>query len=195
MQYRYRVRGRVRCHDGFFQMDRLELEHELYQGGMGQPIVRELMTREPVVAVLPYDPASDSVVLIEQFRVGALGQVETPWLVEIVAGIVESGETPEAVAVRELREEAGCDLMDLIPICRYLSSPGGLSEHVSLYCALVDASDAAGIYGLSEEGEDIRAFVLSREAALERVLRGTVSSAPPIIALQWLQMNHGRLKA
>ena len=194
MQYCYRVRRRERCHDGFFQMDRLELEHELYQGGMGQPIVRELMTRDPVVAVLPYDPVSDSVVLIEQFRVGALGQVDTPWLVEVVAGIVESGESPETVAVRELKEEAGCDARDLIPICRYLSSPGGLSEHVSLYCALVDASDAAGIYGLPEEGEDIRAFVLSREAALERVLQGAVSSAPPIIALQWLQMNHGHLK-
>ena len=194
MQYCYRVRRRERCHDGFFQMDRLELEHELYQGGMGQPIVRELMTRDPVVAVLPYDPVSDSVVLIEQFRVGALGQVDTPWLVEVVAGIVESGESPETVAVRELKEEAGCDARDLIPICRYLSSPGGLSEHVSLYCALVDASDAAGIYGLPEEGEDIRAFVLSREAALERVLQGAVSSAPPINALQWVQMNHGHLK-
>ena len=133
-------------------------------------------------------PAQDEEVI------GALGQVDTPWLVEVVAGIVESGESPETVAVRELKEEAGCDARDLIPICRYLSSPGGLSEHVSLYCALVDASDAAGIYGLPEEGEDIRAFVLSREAALERVLQGAVSSAPPIIALQWLQMNHGHLK-
>lgn len=190
MKYHYRIKRRESCHDGFFQLERLELEHECYRGGTSQPITRELMRREPVVAVLPYDPDRDSVVLIEQFRIGAVGHAEPPWLVEIVAGIVEPGEKPEAVAVRELREEAGCEAQKLLPICRYLSSPGGLSEHVSLFCAVVDASEAVGVYGLSHEGEDIRAFRVARQDALPLVLQGTLSSAPPIIALQWLALHY-----
>ncbi len=195
MKYQYQVLKRECGYQGFFRMDLLQLRHELYAGGWTGTVVRELMEREPVVVVLPYDPKLDRVVLLEQFRVGALGSFDPPWLTEVVAGIIEDGETAEQVAERELWEEAGCRLLGLHRLYGYLSSPGGSSEHVTLYCGLVDSEGVGGLHGLEGESEDIRAYALSREEAWSAVSEGRICSAAPIIALQWLQMNHRELRA
>jgi ADP-ribose pyrophosphatase len=157
-------------------------------------LTRELFERGHAAAVLPYDPVLDQVVLLEQFRIGALMAPGGPWLLEIVAGIIEPGETAAAVVQREMLEEAGCHLLALEPICDYLVSPGGTSERISLYCGRVDASGAGGIHGLAEEGEDIRVSAVSFAEAMALLASGRLNSASPIIALQWLQMNRGRLR-
>jgi len=194
MHYRYQLIDRETCYRGFFRLDRLHLRHECFGGGMGPPLTREVLLRGPAVAALPYDPQRDRCVLIEQFRVGALEQAETPWLLEIVAGIVESGESPELVVGRELREETGGELQALVPICRLFTSPGGCDESLSLYCARVDSAATGGIHGLAEEGEDIRAFALPREAALGLLAEGRICTAPAVVALQWLALNHVALR-
>lgn len=107
MRYRYRVIEPENCHRGFFRLDGLCLRHDLFGGEQGPLLTRELLLRGPAVAVLPYDPARDSCVLIEQFRVGAIDQPKGPWLTEIVAGIVEAGKAPESIARREVREQTG----------------------------------------------------------------------------------------
>jgi ADP-ribose pyrophosphatase len=113
-----------------------------------------------------------------------------PWLLEIVAGIMDDpAETTEDVARRETVEEAGCALLDLIPICRYLVSPGGTSESITLFCGRVDTSGISGLSGLADEHEDIRLHVVSRSAALDLLRSGRINSAAPIIALQWLELN------
>lgn len=179
-------------YDGFFQMHKLHLSHARFAGGSVE-ITRELFVRGEAVCVLLYDPAKASVVMIEQFRVGALEHPRSPWLLELVAGIVEQGETCEEVAHREADEEAGAILTELVPITRYLVSPGGTNEWISLYCARVDSTDMGGVHGLETEGEDIRVQVLPCKQVFEMVADGRIDNAPSIIALQWLQLNGDNL--
>ena len=87
------------CYEGFFRIERYRLKHRLYNGSWSGEIVRELFERGHAAAVLPYDPVRDEVVLIEQFRVGALAAPGGPWLMEIVAGVIDGDETT-AMGVR-----------------------------------------------------------------------------------------------
>ena len=183
------------CYDGFFRMERYRLRHQLFRGGWSRPLVRELFERGHAAAVLPYDPILDRIILVEQFRIGALEAPGGPWLLEIVAGIIEPGETPQAVVRREALEEANCTIQELFHICDYCVSPGGTSERITLFCGKVDASHAGGIYGAPEEDEDIRVLVLSYQEALAFLQAGKINSAAPIIALQWLQLNRERVRA
>ncbi|MBP0048207.1 NUDIX domain-containing protein [Marinobacterium sp. AK62] len=181
-------------YDGFFRLHRLSLSHPKFEGGRVR-IQREILDRGDAVCVLLYDPARDAVVLVEQFRAGALGKTESPWLLELVAGIVEPGESAEAVARRESQEEAGVELGPVFPITGYLPSPGGCDEWIDLMCALVDAQAAGGVHGLDSEGEDIKVHVIAAQDAFALVRENRLRNAAAIIALQWLELNHGRLQA
>lgn len=185
---------RTTCFQGFFRMERYRLRHRLFSGGWSPVLLRELFERGHAAAVLPYDPVLDQVVLIEQFRVGALSAPGGPWLLEIVAGVIDHGETAEEVVRREALEEADCPIEVLVPICDYLVSPGGTSERISLFCGKVDSSRAGGVHGLAEEGEDIRVLVAPFAVALEHVRTGKINSASAIIALQWLALNRGEVR-
>ena len=179
---------------GFFEMVRYRFRHRLFAGGWSGEIEREVFERGHAVAVLPYDPAADAVVLIEQFRIGALVAGFAAWQIEIVAGIIEENETPESVARREAREEAGALVGTLLPICRYLVSPGGASESVTVYCGRVDSRTLGGIHGLPEENEDIRVNVRPFAQAMDDLSTGRITNAVSIIALQWLALNRDRLR-
>lgn len=181
---------RQRVFQGFFAIDKITLRHRLYRGGWTQPFVRELFVRGRAAGVLLYDPAKDTVVLVEQFRVGVLSSVnESPWALELVAGIVDAGETAREMASREVKEEAGLDISDAEFICEYYNSPGGSDELISLFYAEVDSTGAGGIYGLPDENEDIRVVVMSRPLAMQQVQQGLINNAMAIIALQWLQIR------
>lgn len=179
---------------GFFSAVRYHLEHTLFQGGWSKPLVREVFIRTPAVGVLLYDPARDEVVLVEQFRAGAFAAGEQAWMLEVVAGVLDSGETPEDVARREAIEEADSDISMLLPITDYFSTPGACSERIWLYCGLTDSSNAGGIYGLDSEGEDIRVHVLPATEAFIRMLNGETNNAATLIALQWLQLNRQSIR-
>ncbi|WP_411293351.1 ADP-ribose diphosphatase [Thiohalomonas denitrificans] len=180
--------------EGFFRLERYRLRHRLFDGSMSPVIERELFERGHAAALLPYDPVRDTVVLLEQFRIGALEMPGGPWLLEAVAGIIEPGESAEDVVRRESQEEAGCTVTDLEPICRYLVSPGGTSETLTLFCGRVDSRDLGGIHGLESENEDIRVSVVPLDQALAWLEEGVINSAGPIIALQWLRLNRQRLQ-
>jgi len=185
---------RVNCFKGFYQLDRVRLRHELFAGGMGREISRELFVRHDAVCVLPYDPVRDEVVLIEQFRVGAMGKVANPWLIELVAGLIDKDEVPEEVAHREAQEEAGLVFKALWPMTRYFPSPGGSDEFVHLYLGQCSSVGAGGLHGLEEEGEDIRVKVWAFEDALQAVRDGLIVNAASIIALQWLALNRDEVR-
>ncbi|MFW3898535.1 NUDIX domain-containing protein [Pseudomonas putida] len=182
------------CFQGFYRLDRVRLRHELFAGGMGREISRELFVRHDAVCVLPYDPQRDEVVLIEQFRVGALGKTANPWLVELVAGLIDKDEQPEQVAHREAQEEAGLTFSALWPMTRYFPSPGGSDELVHLYLGRCSSEGAGGLHGLEEEGEDIRVRVWAFEDALQAVRDGLIANAASIIALQWLALNRDEVR-
>lgn len=191
---KWEILERTLCYQGFFRLERLVLRHALFRGGESGPLKRELVWRADAVAVLPYDPARDVVVLVEQFRVGALDSPMGPWMLEIVAGLVDEGEHREAAAARETREETGCRLLDLLPIQEYYSTPGGFKERVSLYLGRVDAAEAAETTGRTDEDEDIRVHVMDADEAIGRMHRGLFESAQPIIALQWLEVYRDRVR-
>ncbi|QIJ84016.1 ADP-ribose diphosphatase [Vibrio coralliilyticus OCN008] len=178
---------------GFFRMIKYRFRHKLFEGGWSEVIEREMFERGHAAALLPYDPVSDQVVLIEQIRVGALEHAH-PWQLEIVAGIIDTDESPEQVVRREASEEAGISVDELAKVTSYYPSSGGCSEKLDVYVGKVDASTAHGIHGLDYEGEDIRVHVVSRETAYQWVVEGKFENGASIIALQWLQLNHQSLR-
>lgn len=183
-------------YDGFFRMSRFRLRHALFQGGVTETLVRERFERGHAVGVLLYDPWEDAVVLVEQFRIGALERHAGAWMLETVAGIIEPGESPEDVARRETREEADTEIGELVPIAHYLISPGGSSQTVKLYCAPVDSRNLVlDGHGNPEEGEDIRLHVIPAEQAIAMLNTGGLHAAMPIIALQWLALNRESLQS
>lgn len=182
-------------YQGVFSLVRCRVQHRLFNQTWSEPFWRELFKRKSAVAVLPYDPVRDTVVLIQQFRLGAVEGTTNPWVIEIVAGVIDHEESREEVARREAQEEAGCEVLDLYPIYEYFVSPGGSNEYLSLFVGRVDARKATGIYGLSEEHEDILAVSMPLDQALQKLKKGEIQTSPAIISLQWLELNRDRLRA
>ena len=181
-------------YDGYFKMIRYTLRHEKFAGGMSNLITREVFERGHAVGVLPYDPVRDEVVLIEQFRIGAHVAHMEPWLIEIVAGIIDEGETPEQVARREALEEAGLTIGELMPMCKYIGSPGGASESVQVFLGRIDSTSAGGIFGLDNEDEDIRVRVMPWAEARKLLADGGITNALGLVALQWLALNRDEVR-
>lgn len=178
---------------GYFSIRKFTLKHRLFAGGWSKPFQREIFERGHAAGVLLYDPILHKIVLIEQFRIGTLGATQNPWLLEIVAGIIETNETGEQVAIRETQEEAGLEVLDLIPICNYWVSPGGTSEHVALFCGRVNAANAQTICGVADENEDIRVHTFNVNKVYELLASGQICNAATIIAIQWFQLNEEKI--
>ena len=181
-------------YNGFFRMEKYRFKHTLYAGGWSAEISRELFVRGSCVAVLLYDPHTDQVVLIEQFRAGAILQPDRAWLVEIVAGAIEEGETAVEVAYRESMEEAGCEIQELMVINEFYTTPGGASERITLFCGKIDSTQVGGIHGLDHEDEDILVRAVDFKDAYVMLENNEIESAIPIIALQWLALNKDKLQ-
>lgn len=187
---------------GYFRLDHYRLKHRLFEGGWSGEMSREVFERGHAVAVLPYDPDRDEVVLIEQFRPGAYAALATewfddgasPWLVECVAGIIDKGENPDDVVRRELIEETGLEAIQLTQLFHYLASPGGSSESVFLYCARIDSANAGGVYGMTDEHENIRVFSVSADEAFKLMDQGRIINAMTVIGLQWLRANGDHIR-
>lgn len=181
---------------GFFRVDTLTLRHKHYNGGWGEPVRRELFVRPPAAAVLPYDPVRGEILLVEQFRVGALEWRDTPWCLELIAGIADKdGESAADLIRREAVEEAGLTLGTMEPIAAYMPSPGGTNERLQVFVGHADLAGAGGVFGCPDEGEDIRAVTVSADHIPALLESGKVDNAASLIALQWLLLNRDRLDA
>jgi len=196
------VTGRETVFQGYFRVDRYTLRHRLFAGGWSELFTREVFERGHAVAVLLYDPRLDSVVLIEQFRIGALSAGTAaeinltfdPWLIEVVAGIIDGDQTPESVARREAMEESGCSVDHLEFICRFVLTPGVSSETITLFCGRVDAASAGGIHGLDHEHEDIRVVTVAAKDIFRWLDEARITNATALIALQWFRIHHQKLR-
>ena len=186
--------ARETLYSGFFSMELYRFRHRLFNGEMSGEIRREIFERGHAAVLLPFDPVRDEVVLVEQIRIAAYDVSESPWLLEMVAGMIEEGESVEDVARREALEEAGLIVGRTKPVLSYLASPGGTSERLSIMVGEVDATTADGIHGLEDENEDIRVHVVSREQAYQWVEEGKIDNAASVIALQWLQLHYQTLR-
>ena len=179
---------------GYYAMRRITLQHRRFAGGWSGPIVREVFERGDAVAVLPYDPATDSLVMIEQFRPGAIRGDDSPWMLELIAGVVEAGERDEEVVHREAMEEAACELLELVPIATVFPSAGACTEQVRLFCGRVNKAAIGGLHGLQDEGEDILVHAVTRTDALQLLAENRIPNGHTLIALQWLHIHGAALR-
>jgi ADP-ribose pyrophosphatase len=179
----------------YLRVDAFKFRHRLFAGGWSALRNYEVLRRGQAVSIVLFDPDRDCVVLVEQFRLPALLAGSSPWQLEAAAGLIDTDETPEVVAIRETHEETGlAPIGDLIPIQRYLSSSGNSDEAVTLFCGRVDSTTAGGVHGLAEEHEDIRVLVKTL-AEVEALLdAGAIESGHTLISLYWLLRNRDRLR-
>ena len=180
---------RESAYSGFIPVDVIHLRHRLFAGGWSETMRRELAIRPAAVGVLLYDPTHQNLIMVKQFRTGIIGADQSPWMLEIVAGLAGPDEEPFDVARREALEEANCDIVEAVPICEYYNSPGWCNERINLYCAVVDSEVLQGIHGLDDEHEDILIVTVPLKDVTEMIQTGEINNAMSIIAIQWLQLN------
>ena len=170
-------------YQGFFKLNKVQFKHKLFAGGWSGMVTRELLIKGAASAMVAYDPVLDNVVLVEQVRIGAYD-----------AGMVEEGETPESVALRESEEEAGAKISHMQHCLSVWDSPGGVLERIHVFVGKVDSTTVGGLHGLAEENEDIRVHVVSRETAYQWLCEGKIDNGIAVIGLQWLELNYRKLK-
>jgi nudix-type nucleoside diphosphatase (YffH/AdpP family) len=125
--------------------------------------------------------------LVNQFKYPTL-EKQPGWIDEVVAGILEAGECSEVAIRREIREEIGYEVNQLIYVSTFYVSPGGSSERIILYYAEVDdAGHVAPGGGLADEGEDIKVVEFSLSEIFNAVGSGRIADAKTIIAIMWLK--------
>lgn len=185
-----------RAYDGFFKLNQVQIDHPRFDGGRSGPVNREVMIRGHAVAVVCYDVALHRFVLIEQFRIGPWYSGANPWLLEVVAGMTEEGETDRAVAVREVAEETGIAITeaDLTFITQYYPSPGGTDEQVTLFAATVDSTTARQYAGVETEHEDIKIQVVDANWAFDACRDAIIDNSATIMGIQWVQLYGDSLK-
>lgn len=206
MQYKVKTIKKETLWQRYFRMDCFHISHELFDGSMSETFTREVLERGHAVAVLPYDPIADKILLIEQFRAGALASMDhpdcqsvqthsskLPWMYEIVAGIIDNHEDPEIVAKREAKEEAGIDLTNLTLIQPYYPSAGAVSEVIYLYVAQIDSSKAGGVFGVDGEFEDIKSHIFDTSHVWNLLDQGEIINSAALISLQWLRIHKEKL--
>ena len=184
-----RVLEDERVFDGYFRVHRRKFQHRGFDGDWCEPVVREVFERGDAVGVLPYDPDGDRLFLIEQFRAGSMGDGGGPWMLELIAGIVEPGEDDASVARREAEEEAGCSIDELEPIAAYYPSAGACPEHVRLFCGRAVSAAVGEVRGLAGEGEDILVHEFSRDEILALLADGQITNGHTLVALQWFALH------
>ncbi len=170
------------------------VRHRLFEGGWSGEIDREIYDTGDAVAVLPYNPETDEVVLVSQFRIPAYHRGMTPWLFECVAGRIHDNEPPEETAIREAKEEAGLDISDVTKVSEMFASPGVFAEFVHLFCARFDQPPETLHHGLDEEGEDIKVIVVKFAEAISALDRGLIKASPAQVCLNWLARHKDDIK-
>lgn len=191
---RVEVMEQTRECDSFLKVDRVKLRFEQFDGDMSEPIVRYVVERGDAVAVLPYDPERNAVLLVQQFRYPAYVRDGPGWLWEIVAGMQDKGRDRVSVAHAEMMEEAGYELQGLSHIASFYPSPGSLTERVFLYLGYIRSAERTGAGGgLAGESEDIALKLFPLRDALKMVETGEICDAKTIVGLQWIALHKDNL--
>lgn len=180
----------------YFAVEEYDLRFRRFDGTMSAAVNRAVFISGDAAVVLPYDPARDRVLVIEQFRAAPHARGDrNPWQIEAIAGRIDGGETPEAAARREAREEAGLDLAGLVAAASYYPSPAAKGEYLYTFIGLADLPDtAAGLGGLASEAEDIRAHVIGFPMLMAMVESGEIDNAPLLTLALWLDRRRDALR-
>ena len=193
METKFKIINKKNIHSGFFKMNEVTLKYKKYDGNWSNEIRRELFGGAQVSAVLPYDPIKNKIILIQQFRPGTISKNVGNYLDEIVAGIIDKGEDPQATARRECFEETGCEVKKLIPIQGYFPAPGSSESFYNLFIAEVDSFNGERIMGVENENEDIYVKSYKIEEVKQKLEEGSILNGLTLIALQWFFLNINKL--
>ncbi len=189
MKSKFKIIDKKNLYDGFFKMNEVTLKYRKYDGNWSNNIKRELFGGAQVAAVLPYDPVSKEIILIQQFRPGTISKDIDHYLDEIVAGIIDEGESPEIAAKRECLEETGCEVKKLIPIQGYFPAPGSSESFYHLFLGEVKSFKGSKIQGLENENEDIFVKCFKINEVRKKMKDGKILNGLTLIALQWFFLN------
>jgi ADP-ribose pyrophosphatase len=180
----------------YFGVEEHRLRHRRFDGAMSGVLDRAVLASGDGVTVVPFDPHTGCVLLVEQFRAGAFARDDpNPWFLEAIAGRCDRLEPVELTARREALEEAGLTLGRLERAAAYYTSPGVAAEFITAFVGEADLSGAGGVFGLAEEGEDIRALVVPFDEALSAIETGEINNAPLMLTLMWIAQHRARLEA
>ena len=189
MKSKFKIINKKNIYDGFFKMNEITLKYKKYDGSWSNNVKRELFGGAQVSAVLPYDPVKKEIVLIQQFRPGTIFKDVDNYLNEIVAGIIDDGESPEIAAKRECLEETGCKIKKLIPIQGYFPAPGSSESFYHLFVGEIKTFDGERVMGLKNENEDILVKSYKIDEIKEKMHRGEFINGLTLVALQWFFLN------
>jgi nudix-type nucleoside diphosphatase (YffH/AdpP family) len=173
----------------FVNLEKVTIEHATRSGGR-ITVEREIHDHGNAAAILLYDPARKSVVLVRQLRVPVYLNGGEGWMIEIPAGLLDGDHPAEAIA-REAMEETGYLVENAEYIFDAYMSPGTLTERVSFFAAEIDLTKKLGEGGgLPHEGEDIEVLELPLEAAVSMIASGEICDGKTIMMLQWAKMRY-----
>ncbi len=189
------IESDARAWSGRFAIDVVTFRHRRFDGRMSGPRTWELFRRGRAAAVLPYDPVTDQVVLIEQFRLPALAAGLEPVMVEVPAGLCDGNEDPAATASREVQEETGLNVDSLERVGDFLLTPGGSDERCTLFVGRTTApTGPIATGGLASEHEDIRVRLHPAETVIAAAIAGEYPNSVTAIALLWLGARRSWLR-
>jgi nudix-type nucleoside diphosphatase (YffH/AdpP family) len=184
-----RVLARETLSKRFINLEKVTIEHVTQSGGR-LIVKREIHDHGNAAAILLFDPARSTVVLVRQVRVPVYLNGGEGWLIEVPAGLNDGDHPADAIA-REAMEETGY----LVESAEYLfdayMSPGTLTERVSFFAAEIDMSKkVAEGGGLAGEGEDIEVLEIPLEKAFAMIATGEICDGKTIMLLQWAKMKY-----
>lgn len=192
-----RITARTRVFDGFHTLDIVRAEpRSMKFDGFAPEMEREIFSCGGYAMVVLYVPETDEILLNEQFRLGAfIAEPENAFLLECAAGMLDPGETPAEAARRETLEETGCDVLDLVNVGAFFTSPGCLDELAHVFIGRIAKGDAGGVFGIEEEGEEIRTHLLPADTVFEMLDAGMIRNGAAALGLNWFARHRQRLRA
>ena len=190
MNSRYKIKNIKKLHDGFFKLHEINFIYQKHDGNWSPEVKREIFSGAHVATVLPFDPIKKRILLIKQFRPGVINKEDDPMLTEIVAGIIDEGETPDQAAKRECMEETGCLVNKLTNIYSYYPAPGSSESYYHLFLAEIDAFEGKRILGQENENEDILVNSYSIQEVKELLKDKKINNGVTLLALQWFFLEY-----
>ena len=186
----YKINQKKRLHDGFFKLHEINFNHKKHNGEWNKNVSREIFSGAHVSTLLPYDPIKKRILLLKQFRAGVISRDHNPLVTEIVAGIIDQGESPKEAAIRECKEETGCEVNKIIDIFSYYPAPGSSESYYHLFLGEIDAFEGERILGQAHENEDILVKSYDLEEVKNLLDQQKIINGVTLIALQWFFLKY-----
>lgn len=184
----FEIKTQKRILDGFIKVDELQVEFDRFDQQGRNSVKRYNLERPEAAAVILENVSNNSIIVVEQFRFAVASKPnQNAWIIEIIAGLVDPGETPIEAAYRETLEESGYQVKQLEHVYTFYSSIGISNENVHIfYGQVTDADKAEKGGGLEIENEDLKIHEIPISKMVEMLKRGEIKDSKTIMGIQWL---------